>query len=782
MAPRALLGALALVFLVSHVACLAPTLEDIDSVNFALGVRHYDISTHQPHPPGSPIFIAISKLSTAVLARVSGPEAVVSAHAARGLAIWGALLGALSVIPLYAMFRDLEGSAPVALASAAAVVTCPMFWFNASRPMSDIPGLALALVAQALLVRAFVRQREAAQRAGGQAVSRDDLVASGTAIVAGAFVAGLSIGLRSQSLWLTAPLLILVLVDRMGRGAAGALLGSLMTFSIGALAWVVPMLIASGGPSRYLAALGSQGREDFEDVQMLVSHPSVSLVGRAATRTFLDLWGWVPLGSLVFVLALCGALWALARHRRALLAMTCGYLPYALFHLAFHDTESTRYAIPLIVPLVWLAIRVFRLAGERGAVTGALALATASLVVVSGPLAAYAAAPSPVTRTLVELQAAIARGDGRARMLMMNHPFSVAWRGETLAMPALPSVRRNQWLQVVDYWQQGGTAPVWFIADPGPNGLDSHHELALMDPTSRRLISSQRWSVNMDPLLAGIRPSTADWHELVVPGWFATAGWSLTPELGGVANRDRRGPALGAIQAWVRRRPAPVRVIVGGRHLGRAGEPDARYSLAVDGRVVATWTVRPDPGFFVEQVDLAPGSLAGDGRFAVLTIAAAAADGSGRPLRTAVEQFDLQAPEAIMVAFDTGWHESEFSLQQGRLWRWTSDVSILRVVTRQPQPLMLILRGESPLRYFDRAPTVTVVVGTRVIHTFSPTVDFTERIELPSDLGWAGESALVRIETDRTFVPDERDGNGDRRRLGLRMYDVAVRPAGAIGR
>ena len=52
-------------------------------------------------------------------------------------------------------------------------------------------------------------------------------------IVLGAFLSALAIGMRSQAIWLTLPLLALVLVQRAGRGAAGALLGSAMTFTIG---------------------------------------------------------------------------------------------------------------------------------------------------------------------------------------------------------------------------------------------------------------------------------------------------------------------------------------------------------------------------------------------------------------------------------------------------------------------------------------------------------------------------------------------------------------------
>ena len=48
---------------------------------------------------------------------------------------------------------------------------------------------------------------------------------------------------------MTVPLLVFVLFNRIGRGAAGAMLGSVMTFSIGVLLWAVPLVIASGGPS-----------------------------------------------------------------------------------------------------------------------------------------------------------------------------------------------------------------------------------------------------------------------------------------------------------------------------------------------------------------------------------------------------------------------------------------------------------------------------------------------------------------------------------------------------
>nr|MBA3295361.1 hypothetical protein [Acidobacteriota bacterium] len=87
---RATLAALAVVFLAAHLAFLPPTLDDIDSINFAMGVRDFDVAQHQPHPPGYPVFIALGKMSTTAFRSVG-----VAGAESRGLAFWSALSGAL---------------------------------------------------------------------------------------------------------------------------------------------------------------------------------------------------------------------------------------------------------------------------------------------------------------------------------------------------------------------------------------------------------------------------------------------------------------------------------------------------------------------------------------------------------------------------------------------------------------------------------------------------------------------------------------------------------------
>src|SRR5437667_8348651 len=50
----------------------SPALDEIDAVQFAMGVRSFDIWHHQPHPPGYPLFIFFGWIATKFFA--TSPE------------------------------------------------------------------------------------------------------------------------------------------------------------------------------------------------------------------------------------------------------------------------------------------------------------------------------------------------------------------------------------------------------------------------------------------------------------------------------------------------------------------------------------------------------------------------------------------------------------------------------------------------------------------------------------------------------------------------------------
>jgi len=84
--------AAAVVLAALHLPLLPSTLEDIDSVNFALGVRAFDVANHQPHPPGYPVYIALGKVTVPAVRAVLG-DAAPSAIEARALAVVSLLAG-----------------------------------------------------------------------------------------------------------------------------------------------------------------------------------------------------------------------------------------------------------------------------------------------------------------------------------------------------------------------------------------------------------------------------------------------------------------------------------------------------------------------------------------------------------------------------------------------------------------------------------------------------------------------------------------------------------------
>src|SRR4051812_25845429 len=148
-------------WLLAHLPFLAPALEDIDSINFALGLHHYDPALHQPHPPGYPVFIAVGRVALAVIHGLAPGLSYVGADAL-ALAIWSAIGGALAVVGAAYVFHELtmagltspaprqtltslaplrtneERAGGIAFWGAVLLALTPLFWMTGLRPMSDM--------------------------------------------------------------------------------------------------------------------------------------------------------------------------------------------------------------------------------------------------------------------------------------------------------------------------------------------------------------------------------------------------------------------------------------------------------------------------------------------------------------------------------------------------------------------------------------------------------------------------------------------------------------------
>ena len=733
--------AIAVIYLAAHVPFLAPSLEDYDSINFALGLRDFDPSRHQPHPPGSPVYIAAGRVAWFILGSWL-PLGRAAAEAVT-LALLSAVGGAISLLALariFALLASPSSKAAVVWGTAITAV-CPLFWLFGLRPMSDLPGLAAAVVAQGFLIRGRTH------------------VAS---LVAGALLAGLAAGIRVQALWLTVPLLLFVLLEQWRAGAIRPVLQSVAGLVAGAFAWAVPLVADSGGLDAYLRALRSQAGEDFAFVNMLWLEPTPRRAAFAMYETFVQPWGSTLLAAVVGAAAIAGLCVMLLRERRELALLLAAFGPYVVLHLLFQETFTVRYALPAVPLVAWLAARGIAATGRLAPFAG-LAIAGWALVMAVPVAVAYGGSPHPAFQAIAD---ASTQARTTAPAAVYSH-YSVyrALQADPGGLSVVEPRRFYEWLGPAAYWQEGGANPIWFIADA------RRTDLALIDPAARLDVVKYRWPVAGRPELSGTRPLAVDWYRIAPPGWFATEGWSLTPETGGLARATATRPDSRPITAWVRRRTEPVHLVVAGRHLGVPGDPPAEFELTLDGVVQDRWTATVDTRNFLRFIDIPGGTGAGSG-YVPLTISSRAPGGAERRAAVGVEQFDIQPASRLIYAFAEGWHEEEYDPINGRRWRWTSERSVLRV-KGGVGPVAIACSGESPLRYFDAPPDVRIMAGPRVVARFQPDADFEWRVTIPeADLSNA--EGAIAIETDRVYMPGAAEGSADARHLGLRLYECRV--------
>ncbi len=218
-------GLLALLVRLPFLTSIPPTW---DSVQYVLGVLHYDLELHQPHPPGYILYVCAAKALHAL-----------------GLSPYAALL-ALSLVAGAAMAALLSwwaarlGGTAAALAAGGLTIASPLAWNYAT--VGDTYALSgcLSAVVGYLCWRLY---REEAQSPLPPAAAL-----------------GLAGGLRPTDALFLLPLWLYCIGK---RGWKATLIGS-VTFGLVSLAWFLPLLAIVGGLGRYLDLSHRLGRGVWE--------------------------------------------------------------------------------------------------------------------------------------------------------------------------------------------------------------------------------------------------------------------------------------------------------------------------------------------------------------------------------------------------------------------------------------------------------------------------------------------------------------------------------------
>jgi hypothetical protein len=190
-----------------------------DATQFALGMSQFDIAHHQPHPPGYIGYIALGRLLQPLFADPNTTLVAISIGAE-----------CLAVVLAYGFARRLFDE-PTGLATGLALLVSPLFWYygEAANTYALEPAIALGLAW--LAWRAWHGHR------------------------GGAYCAAAALGvlgsIRPSTSVLLAPLVLYSVVRSHPPAVVVRAVG---IASAGALAWVIPLLVASGGVRAYLQA------------------------------------------------------------------------------------------------------------------------------------------------------------------------------------------------------------------------------------------------------------------------------------------------------------------------------------------------------------------------------------------------------------------------------------------------------------------------------------------------------------------------------------------------
>ncbi len=300
-----------------------------DSVNFALALRRFDITLHQPHPPGTfMLYLGLGKLFTFFV-----PDE-------NAALVWlSVLLSGLGVAGMYLLGERMFGRR-VGLLAGALSLTSPLVWFHGEVALSYI--LEYAWVP--LVVYAIYRMES---RSPGW-------------LLAASLLLGLSGGVRPNT-----PVFLFPLwawgVWRNRYSWKQVLLLGVLPGALGALAWFIPMVMLTGGLDKYIAVMQWWQAQHTAESGTLTGIVEQSI--RITTYSFYAL----TLG--VFVL-LWGA-WKYARRLPALLradwraqVMALWLLP-GLLYLTFIHIRQPGHTFTVLPGMILLTAIVVMDGGRR---------------------------------------------------------------------------------------------------------------------------------------------------------------------------------------------------------------------------------------------------------------------------------------------------------------------------------------------------------------------------------------------------------------------------------
>jgi len=282
-----------------------------DEALFAAAAFDTDLEQRRPHPPGFPLWVAVSKLSLAAL----GDPIL-------GLQLVSALASILMVLLLARLWGAWLGP-PLGTAAALLFAFLPGVLFHSPRAFTTTPALALACLAAVLWLEPGRRR-----------------LLSGSAALAAAILVRPLLAPPLAVLWLAAMAL------RRERWASSAL--SAVTTALLTAAGFLPIVLDAGGLGAFLATVRGHGLEQWSALPT-----AVWTIGDLGVVR--SVGGWQAF-LVLLVLCAIGAAAVARRNPRLTAAWFAVLATTAVWILGAHNPALPRYSLPLLALLCGPAV------------------------------------------------------------------------------------------------------------------------------------------------------------------------------------------------------------------------------------------------------------------------------------------------------------------------------------------------------------------------------------------------------------------------------------------
>jgi hypothetical protein len=268
-------GTLFLVVLFTRVAFAGQVLYHWDSINFAFGLQHFDVSEAQPHVPGYILYVLLGR---AVNLFVNDAQTA--------LVSISVVSSGLAVASLYLLGRDMFNRW-VGAGAALFLASSPLFWFYGEIALPH----SLDTFAVIFSVWLFFRL-----------IRGDGWFSSYWAAAAAAAWFAIAGGLRPQTQLFLMPL-ALYTAWRIGFKR------SLVSFSVLLilnLAWLVPLIVLTGGLGAYIEVFGNFSEHFNTTTSVFHGAGAQGLIRNLRKLVTYSLYGW---GIAVLPFALATMVW-----------------------------------------------------------------------------------------------------------------------------------------------------------------------------------------------------------------------------------------------------------------------------------------------------------------------------------------------------------------------------------------------------------------------------------------------------------------------------------------